>query len=118
RQALADRKTQLEGEINQIIEQNQEVTADESTQVDSENVVEDAQVDAVQEQTQTAEGLVETTDVQQSETFTETEQAELVNTVSQIQGVTDAPTFVNSIRNSLSDSNIRQSRIQELEQRF
>ena len=62
--------------------------------------------------------VVDDSGVQQTETFTETEQTELVNTVSQIQGVTDAPTFVNSIRNSLSDSNIRQNRISELEQRF
>lgn len=56
--------------------------------------------------------------VQQTEAFSGAEQSELVNTVSQMQGVTDAPTFVNSIRNSLSDSNIRQNRISELEQRF
>lgn len=128
RQVLEARRDQLGQELDAIVSETQQqeatTTENESTQVDSETTVENAQVDALGEQTTEAQGLVAETQVaddsgvQQNEAFTETEQSELVNTVSQIQGVEDVPTFVTSIRNSLSDSNIRQNRISELEQRF
>lgn len=131
--ALEQRQVELGNELDTILQQttengNQEIqSGEQGIQVEEGSVTQTTQAENTQVQpnevevddiSTTVDIDTATDSVQQKPVFTETEQAEIVNIVSNVQGVQDSQTFVESIRTSLSDSNIRQSRIAELEAKF